>query len=430
MLAEYFMEATNPVPALSCLSISTKSRSFSVNASGQSFQTFDRQFDYLPKDVVFCKNCVVSNQRPRTQFNKEGICAPCQWAHEKDLVVDWDKRRDELKTLLDKYRSKDGSFDVVVPGSGGKDSAFVAHQLKERWGMHPLCVTWCPFEYTQIGWQNLWSFIQSGFTNILGQPDGQIHRKLTRLAFELKGDAWEPFGYGQKAWAWHVAVRWGIKLIFYGENGELEYGGSEKYKHQPKEGPEEWGHEYWKGSSVDEMIDVGLQRGILEKSKVLEKTCELYKPPSVDQILKHGTEMHWYSYYDKWVPQENFYYSMKHCGLQTNPEGRSEGTYTKYVSLDDKADGFHWYLSYMKFGMCRASRDVQTDIRRNHITRDEGVRLTRRYDGEFPRRHFKWFLDYMGITESYFWEVMDRYREMSNVWEKVDGKWRLKHVVS
>ena len=74
----------------------------------------------------------------------------------------------------------------------------------------PLCVTWAPFEYTDIGQQNLNSFVNSGFTNILGQPDGVIHRKMTRLAFELKGDAWEPFAYGQKAWAYHIANKFNV----------------------------------------------------------------------------------------------------------------------------------------------------------------------------------------------------------------------------
>ena len=140
--------------------------------------------------------------------------------------------------------------------------------------------------------------------------------------------------------------------------------------------------------------------------------------------------MHWFSYYNKWTPQENYYYSAKHTGFRPNDEGRSEGTYTKHCSLDDKSDGFHWYLSYMKFGMARCSRDVQTDIRRHHMTREEGVRLVRRYDGEFPKKYFPWFLNYLDITKDFFWEVMDRYREKSNVWKKIDGKWVLMYVVS
>ena len=83
----------------------------------------------------------------------------------------------------------------------------------------------------------------------------------------------------------------------------------------------------------------------------------------------------------------------------------------------------------MKFGMARASRDAQTDIRRHHLTREEGVALTQRYDGEFPKNYFQWFLDYLDINEEFFWEVMDTYREISNVWEKVEGDWKLMHIV-
>jgi len=182
----------------------------------------DKQMVELPKNIVFCKNCVVSNQRPRTDFNDEGICSACQWSFEKDHLINWDDRQNELEELCNKFRSKDGSYDVVVPGSGGKDSGFVAHQLKHRYGMNPLCVTWAPFGWTNIGWKNLQNFVGAGFNNIIAQPDQKIHQKLSRLSFELVGDAWQPFAFGQKAWAFHIADKFDIKLNFDGENRELE----------------------------------------------------------------------------------------------------------------------------------------------------------------------------------------------------------------
>jgi N-acetyl sugar amidotransferase len=391
--------------------------------------TLDRQFDELPKAVEFCRNCVVSNQRPRNTFDARGICSACRWADEKDRIVDWASRALELQELCDRFRRNDGSYDVIVPGSGGKDSGFVAHQLKHRFGMHPLCVTWAPFEWTSIGWKNLQAFTKAGFFNIVGQPDGVLHRRLSRAAFEVLGDAWEPFAYGQKAWAYHIAERFGIRLIFYGENGELEYGGSDKYKNAPCETPDDWQKEYFKGSGLRELLRAGMDRGLLSQEDATNPGLRWYIPPQPDAIEALALEMHWFSYYEKWTPQENFYYAVKHTGMQLNDQGRSESTYTKYASLDDKMDGLHFYLGYMKFGLGRCSRDAQQDIRRHHITRQEGVALVKRYDHEFPKRHFSWMLDYLGITEDQFWEVMDFYRSRSNVWTHGPSGWTLDHVV-
>ena len=135
------------------------------------------------KKVVYCKKCVLSNQRPRTMFNEEGICAPCLYTEFKKTGIDWDKREKELENLCGKHRSKDGSWDVVVPGSGGKDSAYVSLMLKEKYGMNPLTVTWASSLYTEIGRKNFDAFIRSGFDNILGTPNGEIHRKLSKITF-------------------------------------------------------------------------------------------------------------------------------------------------------------------------------------------------------------------------------------------------------
>ena len=120
--------------------------------------------------ITFCKKCVISNARPRISFDAEGVCSACRFA-EKKAQTDWAARERELLALLEQHRSHDGSFDVVVPVSGGKDGGFVAHQLKHRYGMHPLCVSFAPLLPTDIGQQNLRSFINSGFDVIQGHPN-------------------------------------------------------------------------------------------------------------------------------------------------------------------------------------------------------------------------------------------------------------------
>lgn len=392
-------------------------------------EVLDRQISAQPKEVFYCEGCVNSNQRPRLKFNDEGLCDACQYAYEKEHSIDWKAREEELRMLLDKHRSKDGSYDIIVPGSGGKDSSSVTHQLKYVYGMHPLTVTWTPHMYTDIGWKNLQRFIDSGFDNILFRPNGVLHRKLSRLALELLGDSFEGWSYGTKAYPIHTAVKYGIPLIFYGENQMAEYGGVVESKYKSHDNFTDWTKVAYKGQKgVDTLVEKGLQYGRFTKKEIEDSaaTLTLYKLPSMDALEKIGLESHWFSYYKKWTPQENYYYAQKHCGFEPNPEGRSEGTYSKYASLDDKTDGFHFYLQFIKFGFGRCTSEAAMEIRCGHITREEGVALVRKYDGEFPKRYFKEYLEYLDLTADEFWQIVDKFRP-SHLWDKVEGEWRLKN---
>lgn len=391
--------------------------------------TLDKQLKNRPNDLFYCAKCVVSNQRPRLTFDENGVCSACNYATKKHKEIDWADRHKELVELLDRHRSKDGHYDCIVPGSGGKDSGYVAHTLKHKYGMNPLTVTWAPFLYTDIGLRNYFAFKDHGFDSFLCFPDGNLHRKLARCAFELLGDAWEPFAYGQKALAFQMAVKFKIPLIFYGESGEVEYGGSTKSSNRSYESPEDYSELYYKGSGIDELVRQGLEKDIFKKEELGQNPFQLYRIPDAKVLSKLDVQMHWFSYFQKWIPQENYYYCTEHTGFKANAE-RSEGTYSKYASLDDKTDGFHFYLAYIKFGIARATSDAAHEIRDGHLTREEGVALVKRYDGEFPKKYFKDFLEYLSITEQEFWEIIDFYREKgTHIWKKVDGEWKLRHTV-
>ncbi len=390
----------------------------------------DRQLNILPKEIKFCKTCVVSNQRPRISFDKNGICDACNYATQKNLNIDWSIRELELNKILNKYRSENGNYDVLVPGSGGKDSSYVANLLKNKYGMNPLCITCAPFSYTNIGLENLHNFIDSGFENIVYYPRGDIYRKLARAAFELVGDPFLPFIYTQKAKAFRVAKQYGIKLIFYGENGEVEYGGSKDTIDVPFEPISDWTKKYFKGMGFKELLNMSIKKGIIDKKSVNESLYEQYTPPAIEEVENLGIQMHWMSYYQKWDPQENFYYAAKYSNFTPKMDGRSEGTYTRHSSLDDKTDGLHYYLGFIKFGMGRATRDAMTDIYRGHITRDDAVKLVRKYDGEFPIKDYNFFSEYCDIDDNDFWKIINNFRKKSNVWKKDKNEWTLIKQVS
>ena len=185
----------------------------------------DDHLKNIPKKVTWCSKCLMSNQRPRIRFDKNNVCSACNY-HEYKKKINWKKRETEFLKHLDRHRSKkNNEWDVIVPSSGGKDSSYVAHELKYKYGMNPLLITWSPLQYTDIGLKNYNKLIESGFTCIKADPNGIIHRKLARLCFEELGDAFHIFVLGQTYFPMHMALKFNIKLIFYGENGEVEYAG-------------------------------------------------------------------------------------------------------------------------------------------------------------------------------------------------------------
>ena len=371
----------------------------------------------LPSEVIFCKNCTISNQRPRISFNEFGICSACQFAIYKKEKIDWVSRENELRELCDKHRKSNGQYDVIVPCSGGKDGGFVAHQLKYVYGMNPLTVTWAPHIPTNIGRKNLDAFIDSGFDNILGTPNGKVHRLLTKLSFMHLGDPFQPFIYGQTNFPLKVAVQNNVSLIMYGENGEVEYGGNMKNAFKPTREIQDHDKHYFSGLPPEFWVSYGIS----------EKDLYPYKAPSYEAIMKNNTEIHFMGYYKYWDPQENYYYCVENTSFSANDE-RSEGTYSKYASLDDKLDGFHYYLAYIKFGIGRATSDTAHEIRDGKISKEEGIQLVKKFDREFPKKYFREFLEYCDIDEDIFWKVIDSWRS-EHIWTRENNEWKIRRAI-
>ena len=385
----------------------------------------EKQIIKLPDEVIWCRKCAMSNQRPRIIFNKENICSGCI-NNEYKNTIDWQYREKELINLLDKHRSKNGQWDVIVPSSGGKDSSYVAHKLKYKYNMNPLTVTWSPLKYTNIGKQNLEASINSGLPNILFTPNQVFQKKLARLCLEELGDAFHVFVLGQVSYPFHVATQLGISLVFYGENGEAEYAGDPQYFDKPYKPTSEWLDQYFKGTTFRELLDYGIKnKEYFNKNDFTESDLKYYEPPSIEIMKKNNIKgKYFFSYFSKWIPQENYYYCVENTGFKPNFE-RSEGTYSKYASLDDKFDGFHFYLRYIKLGLGRCSEDASHEIREGHINRSEAKTLMKKYEGEFPSKYFDEFLEYLDVSEKEFWKIIDSWRS-EKLWNKINGEWKLK----
>ena len=434
------------------MSLFSKSRTIDLNNFEPSRTPLIAKYG-LPDTVSFCQRCVTSNQKPISaiefqhtsgsvkqaiHIDDENICDACRVAEKKSLI-DWDARDAELRELCDKHRSSDGSYDCLVPGSGGKDSFVAAHMLKYKYGMHPLTVTWAPHVYTEWGWRNFQRWIHAGFDNYLCTPNGRVHRLLTRLAVENLFHPFQAFILGQKSLAPKMAVLHQIPLVFYGEN-EAEYGNpigdadsakrSWKYFSAPEKSSIHLG-----GTSIKDLTtDFGLE----------DVDLDPYLPANPAGLEKLGIEVHYLGYYVKWHPQSCYYYSVEHGGFEASPE-RTPGTYSKYNSIDDRIDDFHYYTTFIKYGIGRATYDAAQEIRSGDINREEGVALVQRFDGEYPTRFSDEILTYLSIPEkefpqaskmfeqpimdlNYFNNLADSFRS-PHLWSYNKGQWSLRYQV-
>jgi N-acetyl sugar amidotransferase len=392
----------------------------------------------LPSEVVFCKRCVMSNQRPAStvefrhspeskkttlRIDEDGICDACRVAEHKQQI-DWQKREEELVELCNKHRRNDGHYDCIVPGSGGKDSCMQAYLLKYKYGMHPLTITWPPLMYTDYGYKNFRNWLDiGGFDNISFNRNGKVMKLLTRLSIENLLHPFQTFILGQKNLAPKIALKYDIPLIFYGEN-EAEYGNPiadnatslrDNSYHTTKNLEEA----YLGGVSIAELQD---------KYGISLVDLMSFLPADYHELDRAQIEVHYLGYYIKWTPQEAYYFAAENMNFQARPF-RTQGTYSKYNSIDDKIDDLHYYTTYIKFGIGRSTYDASQEIRNNHITREEGMALVKKFDGEFPDIYFTEIMNYLEIQPQRFLELCDEFRS-PHLWKKMDGAWKLRHTVN
>jgi N-acetyl sugar amidotransferase len=408
----------------------------------------------LPSEVRYCTKCVISNQRPNSaveyihkkdtkkvtiNFDESGVCDACNFTSKKINDINWEERDSQLRELCNRYRRSDGSYDCIVPGSGGKDSFYASHILKTVYGMHPLTVTWAPHVYTDWGWKNFQAWIHAGHDNYLMTPNGKVHRLLTRLSTELLFHPFQPFMFGQKSLAPKMAILFDIPLVFYGEN-EAEYGNpisdtENAIRSSSYFTTENQNSLYLGGVSIDELkSEFGLDQNDLQP----------YLPADAEQISAKKIEVHYLGYYLKWHPQSCYYYAVEQGGFIASPE-RTPGTYSKYNSIDDRIDDLHYLTTGIKFGIGRASYDAAQEIRSGDISREEGVALVKRFDHEYPERFIEEMFKYLSLSKKefpiaskmfensimdreYFGLLMDKFRS-PHLWVNEAGLWNLRYPV-
>ena len=356
--------------------------------------------------------------RPRITFDERGWCNACQWMEEKKKL-DWSLRQIELENLLNKHRSTQGKFDCIVPVSGGKDGSYVAYTLKNKYRMNPLTVTVRPALALTIGESNLQRFIQSGFNHIHVSTNPDVLDRLNKYGFIEKGFPYYGWLIAIMTAVIQVAIKFNISLLFYGEDGEVEYGGSSESKNKALYNIEYMKRIYLEGGHEKVFEKIG------NDNDIRESDLEWFRFPQ--EIAADDLSFTHWSYFEPWDSYRNYVVAKEHCGLMEREDGNPD-TFTNFAQNDQALYALHAYLMYLKFGFGRTTQDVGIEIRRGAMTREQGLNLVKLYDNAYPENLIDTYLKYYQMSKQEFTSVLDRCANKT-LFEKINGIWQPKFEV-
>jgi len=359
-------------------------------------------------DLSWCTNCLNNSLRPRITFDKKGWCNACQWMEEKK-EVNWEKRRKELLQIVKKFKSN-SIYDCIVPVSGGKDGSYVASQIRDKFGLNPLTVTSRPPLELDVGKTNLNNFLKYNYDHVHVTPNYKAMQSLNKIGFIKLGSPYYGWLTSVFSTVLNVAIQHNINLIFYGEDGEVEYGGSTENKNKAI-----FDVKY----TINNYLESGYHK-IIKQSKLDERELYWFNFPKKEIGKRKIGVTHW-SYFEPWDSYRNYLVAKDKFNLDEHKQN-SAGTFTNFAQNDQSLFALHAYLMYLKFGFGRATQDAGIEIRRKAMTREQGLNLVRLYDNHFPQEFLEEYLEYYQMSKSQFMKVID-YWANKKLFKKIKGQW-------
>jgi N-acetyl sugar amidotransferase len=335
--------------------------------------------------------------KPQLNFNEDGVCDACRnW--EKKSSVDWDSRKKQLQEIAEKYRKSDGSYDCVIPVSGGKDSTFQALYARDELGLNPLLVNFIPRDLVELGRKNIENLKNQGFDYVEFTPNPKIYRQLAKIGLTEFGDVTWPEHHGLFIVPVKVAAAFNIPLIIWGENPQFEYGGPGLGDQLDFEWLKKFGG-FWLDEYNVETIGT--------KFDIKLKNLNPYIYPTKEELEKMNLKSIFLFYFLRYDVYSILEHVKKH-GFSVDDRPK-EGTYTNWENLDEKYTGMHDYFKWIKYGFGRATDHASLDIRYGKISREEGKKLVREYEGKIPTRYFEEFLKDMELDKKEFYRIVDKF---------------------
>ena len=349
--------------------------------------------------MLRCQKCVMPDTRPEIVFDAEGVCDACHTAARKEQEIDWEARRQQFETIIERYRNLDGSnYDCLIPVSGGKDSTYQVYMAKVIYGLNPLCVTFGQCKCTELGEQNMENLRQLGVDHLVFHPNPVVYKKLYKTGFERLGDPCWPCHAGIFTYPIRIAVEKNIPLLIWGENSQMEYGGPAAAREEQVL-DKRWLQQF--GGLLNNRTE-----DMIGSEGITTQDLLPYTYPSDEDLKRVGVTGLFLGYFFKWDARRQLEIVKEH-GFKVR-ETRSIGTYTNYENLDCGFVDIHDHLKYLKYGFGRCTDQASIDLRNGRITRHEALELVAKYDHEVET--VKDFCEYLGITEAEFWKIANSFK--------------------
>ncbi len=374
------------------------------------------------RPIRWCSRCVYpSIGAAPMEFDEHGVCMGCRMSQMKKSIPpqEWDKRRQALVEILEKNRSKDGSrHDCVIAVSGGKDSYFQTHVIKNLLGFNPLLVTYDGNNWTQTGWRNMLRMSEVfGVDHIIVRPSVQVLKKLNRLAFKAMGDMNWHAHVGINTAPVRVAAQHKIPLVIWGEHGYMDLSGQFSMNDFPEMSYRQRLEHFGRGYEWNYFVG----REDLTVSDMIT-----YQYPSDEDLYDLNLRGIYIGNYIYWEANDHTQLVIDRYGFEVS-NVPFERTYRRMSNLDDMHEnGVHDYLKWIKFGYGRCTDHACKDIRSGQLRRDQAIDLVKRHD-PVKSSDLKRWLEYVGMTEAEFDTIADTFRD-PRVWRMEDGRWAKEEI--
>ena len=369
-----------------------------------------------PRIMHYCSKCIYPIVSANLILDDDGVCSACILQEEFDELTPgfWKIKENKFRELAEWAKQKSTSnYDCIIPVSGGKDSYYQVHQAI-KYGLKPLLVTYHGNNYLDVGQRNLdrMRHVFNADHMVMG-PSETTLIELNKLGFDMMGDMnWHAHA-GIKTYPMHIAVKFKIPLVIWGEitwsvsgmfspNDYAQFNKRTVFEHDMR------------GYTIQDMLD--------QNTGLTEKDLAWLVMPSDKEFEDAETKGIYIGNFFKWDPNVHAKEMVEKYDFEFADEP-FERTYRMMSNLDDMHEnGIHDYMKFIKFGYGRATDHTSKDIRSGYMTREKGIEKVKQYDHVKSRKDLERWLKYVKISERKFDEIADSFRD-PRVWSIVDEEW-------